>query len=317
MKKILMSMLCLLAISIVPGFAWAEYPDRPVTLLSPFGTGGDSDLSARVWADFAQKELGQPVLVVNKPGGGGLTGTLEAAKAKPDGYTLFLGQAGPCIVIPLISKVGNLNNESFELVTRFIKSNTGIAVSADAPWKDLNDFRDAAIKEPNKYVYSGVSAGSWLSLAFRAWATESNVEVKRVEYNSGAEAATAIVGGHGDLTFLFSPNYKALVNGGKLKLLAQGAKSEDFPDVPTFSELGYAGDYYGWSAIVLPKGTPQEIVDKLTAVSDKISKDPEFIKAVTNLGFIVDNTSGTQFKKEFEEQYSVMEEVLKHANIIK
>ena len=106
MKKILASMVCLLALSVVPGFAQAEYPDRPITLLSPFGTGGDSDLSARLWADFAQKELGQPVLVVNKPGGGGLTGTLEAAKAKPDGYTLFLGQAGPCIVIPLISKVG-------------------------------------------------------------------------------------------------------------------------------------------------------------------------------------------------------------------
>lgn len=316
MKKILASMLCLVAFGIAPGFAQAEYPDRPITLLSPFGTGGDSDLSARVWADFAQKELGQPVLVVNKPGGGGLTGTLEASKAKPDGYTLFLGQAGPCIIIPLISKVGNLDKDTFQLVTRFIKSNTGIVVKADAPWKDLNDFREAAKKEPNKFVYSGVSAGSWLTLAFRAWAIESGVDVKRVEYNSGAEAATAIVGGHGDLSFLFSPNYKALVNGGKLKVLAQGTKSEEFPDVPTFSELGYEGDYFGWSAIVLPKGTPQEIVDKLIAVSEKISKDPEYIKAVSNLGFIVDNTSGAKFKEEFDEQFAVMQEVLKNAKII-
>ena len=87
----------------------SDYPSKPIQLVSPYGAGGDSDLTARVWAEFAKKKLGQPVVVVNKTGGGGLTGSLFAAKAKPDGYTLFLAQAGPNIIIPLTAKGANLS----------------------------------------------------------------------------------------------------------------------------------------------------------------------------------------------------------------
>lgn len=309
-KKIICS---IMALTFVVGFsmeAKAEYPIKPITLVSPYGAGGDSDLSARIWAEFAKKELGQPVLVVNKTGAGGLTGTLFASRAKPDGYTLFLGQAGPCIMVPLITKTGGLNQNSFDYLSRFMLTNSGVVVSADSPWNNFKEFQEAAMKEPGKYVFSSPSATSWLSLAFRSWLFQNDVKTKIVEYSSGAEAATSIIGGHGDITFVFPPNYTSLVEAGKLKILALGTKNDAYPDVPTFEELGYKGNYFGWSGIVIPHGAPQEIKDKLIAVTDKISKNPDFIKAINNLGFTLDNTSGDAWKKQVDAQYEEMRVVL-------
>lgn len=135
----------------------AAYPQKPITLISPYGAGGDSDIAARVWAEFAKKELGQPVLVVNKTGGGGLTGTMFASKARPDGYTLFLGQLGPCVMLPITTKAGGLNKDSFDMVARFATSNTGVVANADSPWTTLKDFEHDAKQNPQKYTFSDPS----------------------------------------------------------------------------------------------------------------------------------------------------------------
>ncbi|MFQ8737175.1 MAG: Bug family tripartite tricarboxylate transporter substrate binding protein [Bilophila wadsworthia] len=115
----------------------SDYPNKPIQLVSPYGAGGDSDLTARVWAEFAKKKLGQPVVVVNKTGGGGLTGSLFAAKAKPDGYTLFLAQAGPNIIIPLTAKGANYSFDSFDYIARIMVANCAVVVNKDAPWNNL------------------------------------------------------------------------------------------------------------------------------------------------------------------------------------
>lgn len=309
-KKILCASI---ALAMVVGFstdAKAEYPDKPITLVSPYGAGGDSDVAARVWAEFAKKELGQPVLVVNKTGGGGLTGTLFASKAKPDGYTLFLGQAGPCVMTPLLTKTGGLNKDSFDYAARFLIANSGVVVNADAPWNTLQEFQADASKNPGKYIFSNPSATSWLALAFRSWLFQNDVDAKVVEYTSGAEAATAVMGKHGDISFLFPPNYVSLVDAGNLKLLALGTKNDKYPNVPSFEEQGYKGSYYGWSGIVLPAGAPQEIVDRIIEVTEKISKDPAFIEAITNLGFVPNVKVGAEWKAEVDAQYAEMHDVL-------
>ncbi len=317
LRKIIGTLVALGCVMSFTVTAQAEYPTKPITLVSPYGAGGDSDLSARVWAEFAKKELGQPVLVVNKTGAGGLTGTLFAAKAKPDGYTLFLGQAGPCVMVPLITKTGGLNFDSFDYVSRFLLTNSAVVVAKDAPWNSLKEFQADAQKNPNKFLFSDPSTTSWLALAFRSWMFQNNVSLRSVNYTSGAESATSLLGKHADITFLFPPNYETLVNADKLKILAIGAKSEKYPNAPTFEEQGYKGSYYGWSGIVIPKGAPKEVVDKLIAVTDKISKDPEFIKTIKNLGFTPDNTSGEKWKEEVKAQYVEMEAALTELGLIK
>ncbi len=316
-KSVLCSVLALGCLVVVSTQAQAAYPEKPITIVVPFGAGGDGDVSARVWAEFAKKELGQPVLVVNKTGSGGLTGTLFAAKAKPDGYTLFLGQAGPCVVVPLLTDTGGLSFDSFDYVTRFIMTNTGVVAAADAPWNSLKEFQEAAKQAPNKYIFSTPSTTAWLTLAFNSWAFQNGVKLKNVNYSSSAEAATSILGNHGDIAFLFPNNYETLVDAGKLKILAIGSDSEKYPDAPTFAEQGYKGSFYGWSGIVVPKGVPQEIIDKLAAVSAKIYEDPNFIKAIRNLGFNPDNTSGAKWKEEVKKQYDDMEILLNELGLIK
>ena len=169
----------------------SDYPSKPIQLVSPYGAGGDSDLTARVWAEFAKKKLGQPVVVVNKTGGGGLTGSLFAAKAKPDGYTLFLAQAGPNIIIPLTAKGANYSFDSFDYIARIMVANCAVVVNKDAPWNNLKEFEAAAKKEPGKLVFASPAATSWLTFAMRNWFTGTGVQVKQVEYKSGGEAATA------------------------------------------------------------------------------------------------------------------------------
>ena len=175
-----------------------------------------------MWAEFAKKKLGQPVVVVNKTGGGGLTGSLFAAKAKPDGYTLFLAQAGPNIIIPLTAKGANYSFDSFDYIARIMVANCAVVVNKDAPWNNLKEFEAAAKKEPGKLVFASPAATSWLTFAMRNWFTGTGVQVKQVEYKSGGEAATAVLGGHADMTFLFPQNYAPMASADKLKILAVG-----------------------------------------------------------------------------------------------
>ena len=288
----------------------ADYPTKPIQLVSPYGAGGDSDLTARVWAEFAKKKLGQPVVVVNKTGGGGLTDSLFAAKAKPDGYTLFLAQAGPNIIIPLTAKGANYGFDSFDYIARVMLANCAVVVSKDSPYKTLKEFEEAAKKEPGKLVFASPAATSWLTFAMRNWFTSTGVKIKQVEYKSGGEAATAVLGGHADMTFLFPQNYAPMASADKLRILAIGTKSDVYPDAPTFAEQGYQGNYYGWAGIAAPKGTPKEILDRLAAISEEIVKDPEYIKAIKNMNASPDFTTGEAWMKQLKEQYAEMNKVL-------
>lgn len=309
-----LSVLLLASWFVVPAIA-ADYPTKPITLVCPYGAGGDNDLTSRVWAGIAEKKLGQPVVVVNKTGGGGLTGSLFAAKAAPDGYTLFTAQAGPNIIMPQTTHAG-YNFDSFEYIARIMIANCAVVTSVDSPWKNLKEFEADAKKESGARIYASPSATSWLTFAMRNWMTSNDVKLKQVEYQSGGEASTAVLGKHADITFLFPQNYKPMVDGGKLKLLAIGAKSDAYPDVPTFEELGYPGNYYGWAGIAVPKGTPKEILDKLAAITAEVTKDPEFIKAIKNTGATPDFTPTEAWMPQLKDQYAEMTKVLSDLGMI-
>ena len=118
------------------------------------------------------------------------------------------------------------------------------------------------------------------------------------------------MGGHADMTFLFPQNYASLAKAGQLKILAIGFKSEIFPDAPTFADLGYSGNYYGWAGIAAPKGTPKPILDRLAQVSEEIVKDPGYIKVIENMGATPNFATGEAWMTQLREQYAEMERVL-------
>lgn len=151
----------------------------------------------------------------------------------------------------------------------------------------------------------------------RNWQSLSGVQLKQVEYQSGAETINAVVGGHADMNFMFPQTYAHMVRAGKLKILAIGTKSADFPDAPTFEELGIKGKYFGWAGIAAPEGTPRAIIDKLTAVTEDMSKDPAFAKAIENMGAMPDFTAGAEWMRQLQEQREEMTLVLKNLNMLK
>ena len=189
-------------------------------------------------------------------------------------------------------------------------ANCAVVVNKDAPWNNLKEFEAAAKKEPGKLVFASPAATSWLTFAMRNWFTGTGVQVKQVEYKSGGEAATAVLGGHADMTFLFPQNYAPMASADKLKILAIGTKSDVYPNAPTFAEQGYEGNYYGWAGIAAPKGTPKEILDRLAGISEEIVKDPEYIKAIKNMNATPDYSTGEAWMKQLKEQYAEMNKVL-------
>ena len=281
MAKVALVAVLAMGIFSMPAFA-KSYPKKPIKLIVCYSPGGDADLTARVWADFAEKELGQPVIVVNKTGGGGVAGTTFAAHARPDGYTLFLAQAGAVLIAPQTAKTA-YDVDSFEFISRIMIGNCGIIAKKDARWNDLGDFTKEALANPNTLLYASPGATTWLTLAMQHYEQEAGVKLKHVEHQGGAPAVTSILGRHTDISFVFPQNYVPQVKSGAVKLLALGAKSEKFPNVPTFAELGIKGEFIGWGGIAAPKGTPKKIVDKVAAATKAMVKKPEFIKALENI----------------------------------
>ncbi len=289
--------------------AKSKYPKKPIKLVVCYSPGGDADLTARVWADFAEKILGQPVIVVNKTGGGGVAGTTYAASARPDGYTLFLAQAGAPLIAPQTARTA-YDMDSFEYISRIMIGNCGLFVNADAPWNTLEEFVKDARKNPGKLLYASPGAATWLSLAMQQWEMLADVELKHVEHQGSAPAVTSILGKHADISFMFPQNYIPQVKAGKIKLLALGAVDPAYSGVPSFEDAGYKGAYIGWGGIAAPKGVPQDVVEKIADATAKMVKDPKFIKALGNIHATTAYMGPVEWPVKVKAQYADLAKVI-------
>lgn len=267
---------------IQPANAAGDYPKKPINVVVCYSPGGDADLTARLWADFAEKKLGQPVIVVNKTGGGGVAGTTFAANAKADGYTLYFAQAGATIIAPQTAKT-SYNMDSFEYIARVMIGNCGLVVNSDSPWKTLDEFVKDVKAQPGQLIFASPGAATWLTLAMQHWQMSAEVSLKQVEHQGSAEAVTSVLGNHSNMTFLFPQSYAPQVKAGKLRVLALGEASPAYPGVPSFKELGYPGEFFGWGGIAAPKGVPAEVVEKLAELTKSLMDDPAFVKALENI----------------------------------
>lgn len=320
MQKFLRHCFCLLTLLGLlgaPGTALAlDYPTKPVTVIGCYPAGGDSDMIARLWAQFAEQKLGQPVLVVNKVGGGGITGTAFAAAAKPDGYTLYLAQAGPVMLTPNVAKTSYTFN-SFDYFSRISVGNCALVVKGDAPWNTLTEFLADAKANPGKYSFASPGGATWLSFAMRQLIQDAGVDIKQVEFQGISLAIPSILGGHTTFTFAFPQNYVSQTKAGYLKILAIGEKSKDFPEAKTFDEQGFPGSYYGWAGLAVPKGTPEAIQKKLADVTREITEDPAFIEKALNMGATPSYMGKAAWQPVLEEQNSSLQVLLKSLNLNK
>jgi len=280
-----------------------DFPTKPIELVIPFGPGGSHDLTARALVSVAHQYLGQPLVVVLKPGGGGAVGSQYVIKAKPDGYTLLLGGTGPNTVFALVQKVP-IGPDQFTPVARINYSPTIFAGRAEAPWKSLRDVIDYAKQNPGKFNFA--NSGPWGAADFpmRMAARATGIDYNNIPYDGGGPALLAVLGGHTHATFGFTAQFLPQIGAGKIRALGvtDTKRHRDLPNVPTFREEGIDVVFTMWRSVLAPKGTPQAIVDKLEATFKQMTQDKSFQALIKQLGDEIQFLGGKEFEAAWRQE---------------
>ena len=267
-----LSLMALLLLYTAPTHA-QTYPNKTIRLVVPFGPGGPTDVAARVAAQVLQADLGQSVVIENRPGAGGATGSKSVATADPDGYTLLLATAATLGVIPaLVANPGFDPIKSFAAVARVSDSTTILVANAGLPVNSISELIEYDRANPGKLSYASAGVGNLTHLAAELLNARAGMKAVHVPYKSGAEMLTAVLGEQVQIAFSDVSVALPLIREKKVKALAvtSGARHPQVPDVPTMAESGIA-DYVTtfWAGIVAPAGTPVTTITMLNAAIDR------------------------------------------------
>lgn len=322
-KKNISWLLVIFSISICLGvfnsvFAQEDYPTKSIELICPYGAGGSTSMGARIIAGTLSEFLGKPVIVINKTGAGGSIAAAYVAKSKPDGYTLFIFNSGSNGVTIAIRAVP-YKNEDFELFGQYASQMLGVVVRNDAPWKTVGELVEYAKKNPGalKYGTSGVGTSGHFGMELFKSAA-GGLKIDHVPFKSGPEYVAAILGNHIHMGFWYVVDFKPHVEAGRLRLLATGTEKRDkeFPDVPTFTEVGYPEVKLGtWYGVAAPKGLPKQVSDKLKDALSKTFQHPEVKKMLTHIGYDPVYKDAEQFKQFVIQEDIKYHKIAKEANI--
>ena len=262
------------------------YPDRPVRIVVGFPPGGSSDTVARVVAQHLSPLLGQPVVVENKPGAGGVIGSDAVAKAAPDGYTLLLATAGHSTAAALMQKLPFDAVKDFAWITTVTTYPFAIATSSDSPIKSLEDLVKRAKASPGKITYSSAGVGTSHHLLGEWLGSQAGIEMNHIPFKGGTSPLTEVLAGRVDVMIetmtLVLPHLKS----GKLRGLAVTSPEpkEYLPDVPPASKTVPGLVFQSWLGIAAPAGTPEPVVQRLNVDLRKALGEPEVQKRLAALG---------------------------------
>ncbi len=267
MRRLLLSLLLL-----APLLALAQaYPSKPVRLIVPFPAGGPSDLFGRALAQGMAESLGQPVIVENVGGVGGVLGVDRAAKAAPDGYTLALNSASTLSIAPFsLSKLPYDVKKDFALITLVVRVPEVLAVHPSVPASSLAELIAYAKANPGKVNFGSAGSGSITHLAGELLKAEAKIDMVHVPYKGAAPAVTDLVGGQVQMGIFDVPVLLGHIRGGRLKALAitSAKRAQTLPDVPTTAEAGYPNvTSDNWYGLVAPAATPADVRKRLHAAA--------------------------------------------------
>lgn len=285
----------LLALGLVmaaTGMVRADYPDRPITWIVPFAAGGVTDVSSRKLAEVLAEELGQPVIVTNKPGAGGLVGTKEAQGAPADGYTVLYGSSGPFGIIPALdpSKLTYDPVKDFDFLHGVTASPQMIVTHANAPFNTIGELVAYAKANPGKLNFGSPGIGTAQHLAGEVLKGATGIEMTHVPYKAGTSQMVDLAAGVLDLSFEYSPVVKPYVEEGKMKILGSTGRERisTYPDAETVVEAGFPDAVnMGWTFLGAPAGLPPEVRARLEGAMAKVMADPRIVEMARNGGQII------------------------------
>jgi len=309
-------LILVLQVTVFPddGRAAESYPTQLITVVICYQPGS-TDVSLRPFTEKMASYLGQPIAFVYKPGAAGATGARFVANSKPDGYTLIGGSQSPLIIAPLTKEDVGYSLDNFVPVVRLANSVGLIAVRSDSPWKTLKDLVEDARKSPGKITFSTSGVFSSPHLKMAMFLKAAGVDLTHVPTTGSTPAMTALLGGHVQVTSSALNTLRPHIQSGALRPLAffEKTRLSDFPNVPTFLELGYPEGFSVWYGILAPKGTPQEVVNTIyNAAKKAISEQKKEIEDRLNkLSLRLDFLSPQEFTKQIREESDEVKNFIK------
>ena len=276
----------------------ASYPNHPVRIIVPFAAGGPPDVISRIVAQKLSERWGQQVYVENHPGAGGNTGTATAARAAPDGYTLYMMSTGFMVNPSLYAKVPYDPIKDFAPVTLVVRNTTILVVKTGAPVGSARELTSLAEKDPGVIPFASTGSGSMTHLALELFQAAAGVKFLHVPYRGAAPALTDLLGGQVQAMFADAPVLMPHITGGALKALgaASAARNSALPDVPTLAEQGFADTVAdNWYGLLAPARTPPAILARLHDATVAAIDAPEVRDKLVASGAVPAPTSSAEF----------------------
>ncbi len=296
--------------------AAADWPDHPITMVVPFPPGGVADTVGRPVADALSRDLGQPVVIENKPGAGGEIGMGQVAKAKADGYTILMSLSS-LTVLPeadkVIGRAAQYQIADLRPIARFTADPTVLAVRADAPWKTYADFIADAKAHPGQINYGTSGNYGTMHMPMEMLAFATGIKMTHVPYTGAGPAIVGLLGGQVQAIATGPASIVQHVKGGKVRVLAHwgDVKLVALPDVKSLKELGTDVQYAQWSGLFVPAATPEPVVQRLRAAARAAANDPKVNEGLLGAGSPIQYLDAPEFKQYVDADAAKMSEVVK------
>ena len=310
----------LLALGLIATAAHAQtYPEKPIRMVIPFPPGGGTDILGRLMAQKLTESNKWTIVPDNKAGAGGTLGITEAAKGKPDGYDMVMGQKDNLVVGPWMYKSLPWNPvKDFTAVAHVAWSPVIIATSANSKYKTLADVVAAAKAAPDTITYGSPGNGTTIHLAGDQFEKAAGIKLRHVPYKGSNPALMDALAGNVDLLVSSVPSAMAQVKAGKLRPLAvtSAKRSTSLPDVPTVAESGFKGfDMSTWYGLLMPAGTPVAVVTQMNGAVNKLLATPEMQKAIQDQGAEPLAMTPEAFTQQLQRDYQGMEKIVRDAGV--
>jgi tripartite-type tricarboxylate transporter receptor subunit TctC len=297
-----------------------DYPSRPISLIIPMAPGDALDVTARLMGEGLAGILKVPVVPLNKPGAGGAVGTDFVAKSNNDGYTLLMVNSAS-VVSAKILHPENIKYDPFKDFTPLgltTVTPTVVTVKRDSPFKSFIELAEYSKKNPGKIRCATPGLGTLADLNISNMKTSTGADITIVPFKGASPAITALIGGHVEMATSAITPVIGQIRSGEVRGLVISKKSPDFPNIPTFKELGAQRDLFGiWFAFFAPAGIPAEVKEKLVPAIEKVATDPTLASRMAKMGLIQEFVPPDQLFQDWTKEYKMAEEIAKKEGLIK